>query len=201
MNKLTRNSLIGGGIVSAILSSIFFMEGGYVNDPLDPGGETNHGITAGVARDSGYYGPMIELTKTQAEDIYIRDYIDKPRYTLILQESPAVAHKLIDAGVNVGPYRSSCWFQKALNSLNRGGRDYARIVEDCSVGPATLNAYRSLVQKRGSVRACELTVKLVDAQQANHYMSLTHLNQYTVGWVDHRIGNVPLDYCKEYPHE
>jgi replicative DNA helicase len=33
-------------------------EGGYVNDPLDPGGETNWGVTVGFARANGYLGLM-----------------------------------------------------------------------------------------------------------------------------------------------
>ena len=199
---MKRNVAIGGGgIAAAILSAVLYMEGGYVNDPTDPGGETNHGITVKVAREKGYTGPMIELTKAEAIDIYVEDYINRPKFDLVMQSSPAVAHKLIDAGVNVGTHRSSCWFQKSLNSLNRGGRDYPKISEDCKVGKYTLDAYNSLASVRGQVTACELVIKLIDAQQANHYMSLTKLPQFTVGWVDNRIGNVPLSYCKEYGND
>lgn len=191
--------LIGGsGLAGIIISAVVFLEGGYVNDPLDPGGETNHGITKQVARDHGYFGSMIDLPKDYAEAIYIETYVNKPSYDLVLQHSPAVAHKLIDAGVNTGPYRSSLWFQRALNSLNRGGIDYSPITADGIIGPATMRAYAALEKKRGAVTACELVIKLVDAQQASHYMSLSNLPQYTVGWVDHRIGNVPLSQCTEY---
>lgn len=191
--------LIGGsGLAGIIISAVVFLEGGYVNDPRDPGGETNHGITKRVARDHGYLGSMIDLPQEYAKAIYIETYVNKPSYNLVLQRSPAVAHKLIDAGVNTGPYRSSLWFQRALNSLNRGGLDYANIKTDGVIGPATMRAYASLEQKRGAVKACELVIKLIDAQQASHYMSLTNLPQYTVGWVDHRIGNVPLSQCTEY---
>lgn len=193
-----KTALAGSGVLGLILSSVFFFEGGYSNNPNDPGGETNYGITERVARSHGYQGQMINLTPEVAAEIYIKDYVDKPNYNLVLQRSPAVAHKLIDAGVNVGPKRSSCWFQKSLNSLNRGGADYPRITEDCVIGQGTMRAYDALASKRGNVKACELVIKLVDAQQAMHYIGLTNLNTFTVGWVDHRIGNIPLSWCMTY---
>jgi len=195
----TNKYLIGGsGLAGIIISAVVILEGGYVNDPLDPGGETNYGITEQVARNYGYLGSMIDLPRETAEAIYIENYVNKPSYNLVLEYSPAVAHKLIDAGVNTGPYRSSLWFQRALNSLNRGGLDYANIKADGVIGPATMRAYAALEQKRGAVKACELVIKLVDAQQASHYMGLNNLPQYTVGWIDNRIGNVPLSQCTEY---
>jgi lysozyme family protein len=99
--------------------------------------------------------------------------------------------------VNVGTARSSRWFQTALNSLNRGGKDYPPIYVDGRVGASTIAAYKGLQKVRGKVPACELILKLLDAQQAMHYLNLPHLNVYTPGWVAHRIGNVPLSRCAE----
>lgn len=189
---------LAAGIV-AIIISIFGVEGGYVNDPNDRGGETNHGITVQVARDAGYQGDMKELPKEVAYNIYAEQYVEKPNYHLVYERSPAVAEKIIDAGVNVGPGRASKWFQTALNSLNRGGQDYPTIAVDGAIGPLTVNAYAGLEAVRGRVKACELVLKLMDAQQATHYMSLTSMRTFTVGWVDHRIGNVSLDKCKVKP--
>jgi lysozyme family protein len=197
----TKKGLIGGsvaGIGALIIAAIFNVEGGYVNNPDDPGGATNHGITEEVARNHGYVGPMQNLPKEFAQEIYYEDYIDKPGFLPLVQIQPAVAHKLIDAGVNTGPTRPSRWFQKALNSLNRDGLDYLEISVDGRVGPATINAYESLERIRGDVKACELIIKLIDAQQAVYYMELDHLPQFTVGWVDHRISNVPLKACQDY---
>lgn len=198
MKKIIKNSAIGGGIISTILASVFYIEGGFVNDPLDPGGATKYGITENVARAHGYTGKMENLTKNMATDIYTTTYIEKPGFNEMVPESTAVAHKLIDAGINVGPRLASTWFQIALNRLNRGGIDYPSIIEDGYVGIETIEAYRALVNKRGDIKACELIIKLIDSQQALHYMNLTHLAQYTVGWIDHRIGNIPLCFCKEY---
>uniref|UniRef100_A0AAU6VZE0 Endonuclease n=1 Tax=Pseudomonas phage Arace01 TaxID=3138526 RepID=A0AAU6VZE0_9VIRU len=191
--------LVGGsaGAVGAIVAAIFAVEGGYVNDPLDPGGETNHGITLATAQAYGYTGKMKDLDLNTATNIYVTNYINKPGYVELITLSPAVGQKLVDAGVNAGTSRSSTWFQQGLNSLNRGGVDYAKITVDGKVGPASITAYSGLVKKRGKVKACEMILKLMDAQQTNHYTSLTNLSQYTPGWIDARIGNVPLEKCRE----
>lgn len=196
---ITRGKIVGGigAVVIAIIGSVVVTEGGYVNDPRDPGGETNHGVTVNVAREFGYKGPMKDLTKEQAFEIYNENYIKKPGFTGVIEQSHAVGEKLVDAGVNTGPARPSRWFQTALNALNRNQKDYADIQVDGKVGPASIAAYNSLVKVRGKVRACQLIVKLMDAQQAMHYLSLTNLEVYAPGWIDNRIGNVPLSKCNE----
>lgn len=186
-----------GAVALAIIGSIFAVEKGYVNNPKDPGGETNMGITKNVAIAHDYTGPMKDLTKDIAQDIYYQDYMVKPGYVPFIEMQPALGHKLTDAGVNVGPARSSRWLQTSLNALNRGGQDYSTIGVDGKVGPGTVNAYKSLERVRGKKKACELVIKLLDVQQGTHYLSLTNLNTFTVGWVDHRIGNVPLSQCSD----
>lgn len=193
MKKLT----IGSASVAAILAAVLAKEGGYVNDPRDPGGETNYGITVAVARDYGYAGPMKDLTKETASNIYVSNYINKPGYGELITLSPAVGQKVVDAAVNTGTARSSRWLQQSLNSLSRGGLDYPQITVDGKVGAGTTSAYAALQKKRGKVKACELVIKSMDIQQGQHYMSLTNLSQYIPGWMDNRVGNVPLSLCKE----
>lgn len=200
MDKFPKG-VIGGGLLASILAAVFAVEGGYVNDPSDPGGETNWGITERVARSHGYTGPMENLSQEQAAEIYYLSYIAGPGYDKLIHIQPALAHKLIDAGVNVGPKRATKWFQQALNSLNRGGKDFPNIRVDGVMGPSTLSAYQSLERVRGKVKACEMVLKILDALQTNHYISLTNLKQFTVGWVDHRIGNVSIEQCNEYSIE
>lgn len=199
MNKNQKTGVgVGiGGVAALIIAAVMNIEGGYVNDPKDPGGETNHGITVAVARQNGYKGSMKDLPVELAQQIYYQDYIVKPGFTPMVEIQPAVAEKLIDAGVNTGTTRPSRWFQSSLNTLSRGGTDYPQINVDGKVGPATIGAYQSLERKRGAVKACELTIKLLDAQQATYYTSL-NMPTYQVGWLDNRIGNVPLSKCKDY---
>ena len=45
-----------------VIDQIIKVEGGYVNDPSDSGGETNYGITKHVARKYGYKGSMKRFT-------------------------------------------------------------------------------------------------------------------------------------------
>jgi lysozyme family protein len=194
---VTRKHVGIGAIAASIIAAVFSVEGGYVNDPHDPGGETNHGITKTVAVAHGYTGPMKHLSEDLATSIYFEDYIQKPGFEPFLKLSPAVAQELADSAVNTGPARPSLWLQKALNSLNRNGRDFPQTNVDGKVGPGTIQAYQALQRLRGRVQACELVIKLLDAQQAVYYMSLTSLSQYTTGWVSNRIENVPLTHCRD----
>lgn len=185
---------------AAIIAAVFGIEGGYVNHPSDPGGATNHGISERVARDHGYRGDMRELTRDQAAAIYHTDYIVKPGFAPLIEISPAVAEEVIDSAVNTGPANPSRWLQISLNALNRRGRDYANIAVDGRVGPATLSAYRSLQRVRGAAQACELAVKLLDAQQASYYLRLaaddSRYEDFMAGWSLNRIGNVDLGRCR-----
>ena len=187
-----------GVVVAIILGSVFAVEGGYVNNPKDPGGETNHGITKAVAVTHGYTAPMKVMPKTTAAEIYYKDYIVKPGFEPIINISPAVAEELVDSGVNMGPPRPSRWLQESLNALNRDGKDYPDIVVDGQVGPGTILAYQQLQKARGHILACQLIIKLLDAKQAVYYTSLTKMETFTPGWVSQRIGNVPLSKCTNY---
>ena len=192
--------LVGSGIsgvAAAIIAALFALEDGYVNHPSDPGGETNYGITKNVAVANGYYGPLKKLPKEYAWSIYYNQYIRDPGYEPMEKQSPAVLEELVDTSVNTGVSRSSRWFQQSLNSLSRGGKDYKMVTVDGKVGSSTIAAYSALSMKRGKVQSCEMAIKLMDAQQANHYMSLTKLSDFTPGWVAHRIGNVDLQRCSE----
>ena len=190
-----------GGAIALIIAAVFAVEGGYVNNPADPGGETNHGVTVQVARESGYRGRMRDLTREAAEDIYRRRYIAGPGYEGVVALDRHVAEELVDSGVNAGPGRASRWFQETLNHLNRQGADYPDIAEDGAVGPRTLAAYASLQRVRGAVLACELTIKLLDAKQAQHYMQLGGRNSrfetFMIGWVRTRIDNVGPEACAD----
>lgn len=196
MNDKAKVWASAGAAVVGIVAAVFAVEGGYSNNPADPGGETNHGVTVAVAREAGYTGPMRELPKDFAQQLYLRDYVERPNFHRVVALSPAVGEKLVDAGVNAGPGRSARWFQESLNHLSRGGADYPLLGVDGQIGAQTLAAYRALERKRGRVKACELTLKLVDVQQGAHYLSLRK-PMFIVGWADTRLGNVPLKRCAE----
>ena len=54
----------------AFTDEVIKIEGGYVNDPDDPGGETKYGITKRLAVSLGYTKRMIDMTKEEAKELY-----------------------------------------------------------------------------------------------------------------------------------
>lgn len=103
-------------------------EGGYSNNPADPGGETMWGVTARVARASGYTGPMRELPRDTAKAICKRLYWDPLR----LDEVPALmGFTVLDANYNGG--HAVLWMQQASGAKADG-----------ILGPATLAAVRAV---------------------------------------------------------
>jgi lysozyme family protein len=97
-------------------------EGGYVNDPRDPGGETNWGISK-----RSY--PLLDikaLTQADAKVIYKRDYWDRAQCDRLPQ---GVAFEVFDAAVNSG-------IGQAIRFLQRA----AGVADDGQVGPMTLAA-------------------------------------------------------------
>ena len=61
-------------------------EGGHVNDPDDPGGETNFGLS----KRAYPYLDIAGLTLDQATHIYRRDYWDRPGLNRVAEVSPEV---------------------------------------------------------------------------------------------------------------
>lgn len=92
-------------------------EGGYVNHPDDPGGETMYGITARVARASGYTGQMKSLPLDVAKQIARSQYWDPVGAPLF---HPAVAFELFDMAYNHGVSRSIKIFQQAVGTKADG---------------------------------------------------------------------------------
>ena len=58
------------------IEHVLKVEGGYVNDPSDSGGETNWGITKRVALKNDYTGAMRDMPKSLASEIYVKRYWD-----------------------------------------------------------------------------------------------------------------------------
>lgn len=86
-------------------------EGGYSNNPNDTGLETMYGVTARVARENGYAGPMRDLTQAQAKGIAKRVYWDAVRGDIL---PDAVRFDVFDGAYNSGPSTSIKWLQRAV---------------------------------------------------------------------------------------
>lgn len=91
-----------------IAKEIISREGGYVNDPDDPGGATNHGVTIHTLRRLGLdltgdgqvdSRDVRRLTAAQAEDIFLNQYFTAPRLNLLPK---ALQPSVFDMQVNAG---------------------------------------------------------------------------------------------------
>ena len=78
-----------------VMAFVLAAEGGYVNDPKDPGGETNFGIS----RRTYPKEDILHLTKERAVELYRRDF-----WTPLGCEdmTPEMALLVMDTGVNMG---------------------------------------------------------------------------------------------------
>lgn len=198
---LTKGQKAGGitGVVAMILTSVYAVEGGYVNDPKDRGGATKYGITEQTARADGYQGDMRNFPKNCygkitvcSDKIYIERYIEKPGYTPLLTLEPAVAREVVDTAVNMGPSVSSTFLQSSLNVLCKSG-----LVVDGQVGQKTIVAYQQCAQMNPGL--CVTMLNALDGAQERRYRRIVHINpsqgRFLKGWINHRIGNVPRKDC------
>lgn len=100
-------------------------EGGYSNNPADPGGETNWGVTITVARENGYVGAMKDMDASVAKTIYAKKYW-LPEFD---QLPYPVAFQVFDAAVNSGVGQAVRWLQRSVGTADDG-----------KLGPVTLTA-------------------------------------------------------------
>lgn len=166
-------------------------EGGFVDNPADPGGATNHGVTEAVARRFGYVGPMKDLPVDVATAIAKRAYWDPLRLDSVAALSPEVAAELFDTNFNLWYPAAGLFLQRALNALNRQGRDYADQVEDGSIGERSIAALAKFLEVRGKVTGTRVLVGLLNAQQACDYLRQIATNpakeQFLFGWLMNRV--------------
>tara|TARA_R100001132_G_C3256251_1_gene81754 strand:+ start:573 stop:1127 length:555 start_codon:yes stop_codon:yes gene_type:complete len=176
-----------------IIDGVIAVEGGYVDNPSDPGGKTNFGITEAVARANGYRGDMRNLPRSTAFSIYWTKYVVAPNFDDVAAIDEKIAEEVIDTGVNAGQERAARWLQEALNAFNQRGRHYANIAEDGDVGPATLGALAAFKRRRGSM-GTKAMLGALDALQGAHYLRLadsdSKFEDFAFGWFAHRIRNV-----------
>ena len=120
-----------------IIDMVLEHEGGYVDHPSDPGGETKYGISK-----RSY--PLLEikdLTKEKAKEIYRYDYWNKIRGDDI---HPAIACVVVDFAVNSGVYRASKVLQRVCDTGVDG-----------IIGSGTVKAVNETIDKEGVIFVVE----------------------------------------------
>ena len=155
-------------------------EGGYVNDPSDPGGETKYGI----AKRSYPDVDIKNLTLEQAEEIYYRDFWKFKKLDLdrVAEFSPEAAIELFDTGVNMGIVRAAKFLQEALNLMNRNEKLFDDLKVDGWCGNVTFNALNKLKSYDKKP-----LLKVLNGLQFCHYKEIVEKNpkleRFFVGWM------------------
>lgn len=140
-------------------------EGGYVNHPADPGGETKYGISKRAYPNED----IRNMTEARAAELYRRDYWDK----LSLDALPdAVRYPLFDLAVNSGVSTAAKLLQRAV-----GVRD------DGIIGPATIEAAQRLKSASASRLSATRLLFLAD---------LSTFAQFGRGWT-RRVAQILLE--------
>ena len=144
-----------------IIEVVLEHEGGYVNDPKDPGGETNFGI----AKRSHPDVDIKNLTKDGAKDIYKEVYWDGNKVESLSED---LRHIYFDMCVNQGRGRAVKILQRAANAKG------AELKVDGGMGPKTIAGLKGVELDR------------VRAYRVKYYADLVtrkpDLEKFYFGW-------------------
>ena len=139
-------------------------EGGYVNHPKDPGGETNLGVTKRtwakwLGRDINK-GEMKELTPEDVAELYKKEYWDRLKCDNL---PTGLDFFCFDWGVNSGTGRSAKALQRIIS-----------VAQDGAIGPKTLRALEDHNAKE--------VVDLMHSRRQEFYENLTTFETFGKGW-------------------
>jgi len=159
------------------LEHVLEMEGGFTDDPDDPGGPTNKGIilevycrhtgrTLSAATRGQRVAELREISSELVEDIYRKRYWRPSRASSM---PAAIAFMHFDASVNQGLTGAARLLQQAAN------RQGARLDVDGEVGPLTLAAVEATNEAR-------LLMDYGEERRAK-YRSLRHFWKFGRGWL------------------
>ena len=152
--------------ITEIADEILTREGGYVDDPDDPGGATKHGVTIGTLRRLGMdltgdgrvtRADVRGLTKEQARSIFLKNYYYAPQ----IHTLPEMLHaSVFDMQVNAGA--------NAVKILQRlfSKMDFP-VKDDGKIGPLTQDAAR-----RAAMAAPDHLTDAYGIERRNYYYAL-----------------------------
>lgn len=176
--------------VTRLVNGIIQREGGYVDHPNDRGGPTCWGITEKVARAHGYKGAMRDLPRDLAFEIYVNRYYVEPGFDKIDALSREVAEELTDTGVNMGQQAAAKLLQRALNALNRAGKDYPDVAPDGDAGAKTRDALSAYLSKRGR-EGVRVLLTALNCLQGARYIEIAENSpsqeSFVYGWLRERV--------------
>lgn len=142
----------------AAVKLIMTLEGGYVNHPTDPGGETKWGIS----KRSYPHLDIANLTKHEARQIYRRDFWDPVAAHVT---DPAMQLLVFDAAVNHGLARALKWAREfpTFNAyLANRLSFYASLSTWPTFGKGWTRRVAAVVQAAGSLHTVPDATPVVD---------------------------------------
>ena len=142
------------------LKMLLHHEGGYVNHPKDPGGETNLGVTKRVYEKWGGTKDMKDLTVEDVAPIYKKEYWDRCKCDDL---ESGVDWAVFDWAVNSGTGRAAKAIQKICGAA-----------QDGAIGPKTL----ALILKQDTQYVVEEFGKI----RQDFYESLKTFDTFGKGW-------------------
>ena len=152
------------------LGLILHHEGGYVNHPKDPGGETNKGITKRVYENwcieqDLFQKEMKDLQISDVAPIYKNNYWDRVKAAALPH---GVDLCVFDFSVNAGTGRGAKYLQTIVGAVSDG-----------AIGPNTLRQVDEWVAMRGEE---DLVVAYSDARR-RYYRKLKTFDTFGKGWL------------------
>ena len=146
------------------LETILHHEGGYVNHPEDPGGETNLGVTKRVYQEWGGTKDMKDLTFDDVAPIYKKNYWDKMK----CDDLPSGLDLCVfDFGGNAGPGRAAKYLQSLIGTVADGG-----------IGPNTLAKLKEYTDETG----VKETITNYQNERQSYYEKLSTFKTFGRGW-------------------
>jgi lysozyme family protein len=152
--------------VETLAREIVAREGGYVNDPDDPGGATNHGVTIGTMRRLGMdldgdgqvtLGDVRRLTRDGAVEVFLEHYYARPRISSLPEAlQPSVFDMYVNAGANAVRI-----LQRLLGEMGEP------VAVDGVIGPQTVAASR-----RAATKAPDHITDAYGIARRNYYYAL-----------------------------
>ena len=169
--------------INDIAQEILNAEGGFVNDPDDPGGPTNYGVTLKTLNKLGLdlnqdkrvdIADLKQLSSTQAVQIFVQDYFYKPQ----IDQLPHMLHApVFDSYVNAGSHAVKV-LQRTLILFDM------EITVDGLIGPITIVATQMAAR-----RAPDHLVDAYGIERVNYYLSLADARPNLRKFARNRRGN------------